>query len=166
MNRAELLEKIDSARAELNALLAQIPEESMLAPALPNGWTVKDLLAHLEAWALRAEYLYYTLAAGKPVEDEIHDADVFNAIVYKANLERTLAYIRPAEEEAFRRLRAVAETAPEEHLFEPGCFAWTQGRAFMDWIAWNTYDHYAEHLPDLQAWVQAGGPALHAGVNA
>ena len=126
----------------------------MSLPALSNGWTVKDMLAHLGAWENRADYLYQMLSRGRPVEDGVTDFNQFNAVTYQANQGRSLDVIRAEEIAAFTRLRAVAETAPEAYLFDPAQFSWTEGRPFVDWIAWNTYDHYAEHLPDLRAWLE------------
>ena len=51
--------------------------------------------------------------------------------------------------EYYEALLAIAKTAPEEDLFDPQRFAWTEGEPFYNWIAVNTYDHYADHIPDL-----------------
>uniref|UniRef100_A0A7C4PJI6 ClbS/DfsB family four-helix bundle protein n=1 Tax=Anaerolinea thermolimosa TaxID=229919 RepID=A0A7C4PJI6_9CHLR len=154
MNREQLLEKMDGGRAELEKLLKGLPEEEFLAPTLPNGWSVKDLLAHLETWAVWAEALYPTLAAGKTPE-KIGDVDETNARIFAENRERPLREVLRAEEDAFRRLRALAETAPEADLFDPLRFAWCGGQPFVNYIAWNSYDHYAEHIPDLASWRNA-----------
>jgi uncharacterized protein (TIGR03083 family) len=153
MTRDELLKRIDDGRAELTMLLARVPEERMSLPALSNGWTVKDLLGHLAAWEKRATHLYRMLSTNQTVDDGISDFNEFNAAAYQANLNRPLAVIQAEEREAFAGLRAVAEKAPEGHLFDPAQFAWTEGRPFADWIGWNSYEHYEEHLPDLRAWL-------------
>ena len=46
---------------------------------------------------------------------------------------------------------AVAQNAPEDDLFDPGRFPWTDGQPFYRFIAENTYEHYADHVPDLRA---------------
>ena len=154
MTRDELLQRIDSGRAELMGLVAQVPAGRMLEPALSNGWSVKDMLAHLGAWETRAEYLYRSLASGKDPEDTVSDFNVFNANAYAANKDMPLVEVQAAEQAAFLMLRAVAETAPEADLFDPARFPWTGGGEFTGIIAANTYDHYAEHLPDLRAWLE------------
>ena len=154
MTRDELLKRMDDGRTEFIALVARVPEESMTLPKLANGWSVKDMLAHLSTWERRAAYLYGVLSAGKAVEDGVSDLNVFNAATYAANLNRPLAEIRAEESAAFSDLRAVAETAPEAHLFDPAQFAWTEGRPFVDWISSNSYGHYLEHIPDLRAWLE------------
>jgi hypothetical protein len=154
MTRDELLKRMDNGRAEFTALVDRVPEDSMALPKLANGWSVKDMLAHLAAWERRAVYLYRVLSAGQTVDDGVTDFNVFNAATYAANLNRPLGEIRAEENAAFSDLRAVAETAPEAHLFDPAQYAWTEGRPFVDWIGWNSYDHYLEHIPDLRAWLE------------
>ncbi len=151
MTREELLKRIDDGRADLLAQLARVPAERLTQPTLANGWSVKDMLAHLATWERRVEYLYRMLSSGRPVEDGVTDSNVYNATTYEANRHRPLAEIQAEETAAFLALRTVAETAPEADLFDPARFAWTEDRAFCDWIAWNSYDHYLEHLPDLRA---------------
>lgn len=153
MNREMLLEQIDKGRRELEIVLARIPEERMSEPALANGWTIKDMLAHLEGWALRAETIYRCLSGGEEPQDAITSADDYNAKLYTANHDRALEDVLPAERAAFNKLRGIAESAPEADLFDPGRFAWTQGKAFYHWIGWNSFEHYAEHIPDLRAWL-------------
>ncbi|HCE17905.1 MAG TPA: hypothetical protein DEQ80_08610 [Anaerolinea thermolimosa] len=151
MNRAQLLEKMDGGRADLKKLLEGLSEEEFLAPALSNGWSVKDLLAHFESWEVWAKALYLTLADGKTPE-KIENVDETNARIFAENHDRPLREVLLAEEEAFRALRTLAETAPEVDLFDPLRFAWCGGQPFANYIAWNSYDHYVEHIPDLITW--------------
>jgi uncharacterized protein (TIGR03083 family) len=155
MTREELLQHIDAGRAELEAVLAQIPAERMTDPALPNGWSVKDLVAHLAAWEQRAGDLSHILAAGREVEDGVSDFNEFNARVYIENRERSLEDVLRTEPEAFLRLRNVAEKFSETDLFDPARFAFLDGMPLMQLIANNSYGHYEEHMGDLRAWIQS-----------
>ena len=86
MTRDELMAKLDGSRAELEALLARVPAERRSLPALSNGWSVKDLLAHLATWEKRVLYLYGRLSTGRPVEDTISDL-YSRGIISRAPLE-------------------------------------------------------------------------------
>lgn len=154
MTRDELMAKLDGSRAELEALLARVPAERRTLPALSNGWSVKDLLAHLATWEKRVLYLYGRLSTGRPVEDTISDLNEFNAAAYQANRDRPLAEIQAEEAQAYADLRHLAQTAPEAHLFDPAHFPWTQGMAFYEMIGNNSYGHFDEHMPDLRAWLE------------
>src|SRR5262245_17738606 len=48
-NKTELLERIRSARAALERTIAGLDDAALSAPG-PEGWAVKDHLAHLAAW--------------------------------------------------------------------------------------------------------------------
>ncbi len=49
-SKAELLERMRAGREEWDALIAQIPDSARTEPALPGGWSVKDLIAHIAAY--------------------------------------------------------------------------------------------------------------------
>ena len=149
MDRSELLAKIDDSRKSFFALLDRLTAEQMLSTTLPNGWTIKDMLAHLAAWENRAAYLYEMLAAGQEPQGE-SDFNAFNARVYSECKDLGLEFVLEDEKKAFARLRGVAATAPEEALFNPAHFAWTQGDAFEKIIGYNTYGHYEEHFEDVR----------------
>jgi hypothetical protein len=53
MNRSLFLEELRAARSEWHAALGAVPEERMLEPGLPGGWTVRDAVAHAQPGALR-----------------------------------------------------------------------------------------------------------------
>lgn len=154
MDRRELLLNMVAGRNRLDAALAGLREDQFLAPELDNGWSVKDLLAHLAFWENRVGGIYLGLVIGdmSTLEGADLSVDALNALVYERNRLTPLAQVRENESWAYQALRRLAAAAPEEHLFDPLRFAWTQGRPFVDWIAGNTYEHYAEHLPVVLAW--------------
>jgi hypothetical protein len=155
MTRAELLEQIRSRRAQLETVLVQFSPEHMLTPALPGHWSVKDVLAHLGWWAQRIVNTYHTLRQGNIPDPHLEalGIDELNAQVFAEHEGRPLAEVRREERQAYQALLALAESAPEADLFDPNRFAWTEGQPFVEWVKGNTYEHYAEHLPDLQAWL-------------
>ena len=62
---------------------------------------------------------------------------------------RTLDEVRREERATYLQLLAIAVNAPDDDLFNPQRFAWTQGQPFAEWIVNNTYGHYEEHQADL-----------------
>ncbi|MCU0281239.1 MAG: ClbS/DfsB family four-helix bundle protein, partial [Acidimicrobiia bacterium] len=48
--RADLLAAIDSELARLIAQVQQVPPADRLRPGACGEWSVKDVLAHLDAW--------------------------------------------------------------------------------------------------------------------
>jgi len=151
MDRTELLSHMHDCRAELENALKPLNKHDLSEPLLPNGWSIKDIIAHFGFWERRMVTLYEILTSGEKPEDLISDdtLDELNARVYEDNQLLPLGIVQVNELEAYEALLAIAKTAPEEDLFDPQRFAWTEGEPFYNWIAVNTYDHYADHIPDL-----------------
>lgn len=152
MDRAELIKQIHDGRAELEAALALFDESDMNEPLLPNGWSVKDVIAHIGFWEGRIVSLYGILSAGDVPKDTVtaETLDELNARVFEENQLLPLGIVRLNEQEAYQALLNVAETAPEDDLYNAERFAWTKGTPFYQFIVENTYAHYADHLPDLR----------------
>jgi hypothetical protein len=150
MNKAELLANIRAGRLQLDVSLARLSEEQMLVPALHGDWSIKDLIAHFGFWEGRIVTLYGQLSRGvEPAADE-PALDDLNAQAYAQNQARTLDEVRREERATYLQLLAIAVNAPDDDLFNPQRFAWTQVQPFAEWIVNNTYGHYEEHQADLE----------------
>lgn len=153
MDRNELLGRIRDGRAELESALALFDKRDLTEPLLDSGWSIKDIIAHIGFWEQRMVNLYDILSAGDVPQDAIdgETLDELNARVFNENRLLPLGIVQVNELTAFRMLVNIAETAPDEDLFDPGRFAWCEGEPFRNWIATNTWEHYADHVPDLRA---------------
>jgi|CXWK01.1.fsa_nt_gi hypothetical protein len=151
MDRTELLSRMRDGRAELENALKPFNQHDLSDPLLPNGWSIKDMIAHFGFWERRMVTLYGILSSGENPEDLISDdtLDELNAHVYDNNQLIPWGIVQVNEREAYEALLEIAETAPEEDLFDTQRFAWTEGEPFYNWIAVNTYGHYSDHIPDL-----------------
>lgn len=152
MNKTELLAKVTQSRAEFEALIAQFSDEQMLQPALPGGWTIKDVLAHTAWWARRGYIVITAVVDGLEPEYSLEESDLdnVNRNTYETNRLRPLAEVRSAEVESYKKLLALVESLPDEILSDPAKFAWTKGKPLSVVVEWNTFAHYDEHMPDLQ----------------
>jgi hypothetical protein len=153
MDRNELLQRIRDSRSELETEIARFDRSTLTDPVLPNGWSVKDVIAHIGFWERRIATLYEILTAGDVPQDTVDSetVDGLNARVHKENQMLPLGIVQVNEKDAYQAILAVAGNAPETDLFDPQCFPWTQGTPFYQYIVENTYEHYDDHLPDLRA---------------
>jgi hypothetical protein len=151
MDKETLISIMQTSRQQFLQTLDTIRRQSLDEPVLPQGWSIKDLLAHIGFWEARATRLFRLLKAGQLPDPEVDDlsTDEFNARNYQENRQRSWEDIRQAEESSFEALLQLVKGAMEEDLFNPERFAWTEGQPFVDWIEGNTYGHYEEHLRDL-----------------
>lgn len=151
MNRDELLKNIHAGRRELRSAFGHYNKHDMIEPLLPNGWSVKDVIAHIGFWERRVVNLYNTLAEGSVPDDPIDSLglDELNARILEDNQLVPLGIAQVNELEAYQELLHLVETAPEGDLFDPQRFAWTEGEPFYNWIIGNSYGHYADHIAEL-----------------
>jgi carboxymethylenebutenolidase len=172
MDREGLLTQMRLGRQELMDVLANVPKGQLTNPVLPNQWSVKDLLAHIGFWERRAIDLYHYFQGG-PAPDPQPGSITINELndrVYRTNRGLALEELRQFESSAYDALFRLASSVPEADLFDPHRFLATEGNPFADWIVGNAFGHYADHLPDLRAWLgmpgwiayQANGKSVRA----
>ena len=155
MNKNELIDTLNQSRADLLAAIEGLDDEAMLEPALANGWSLKDLLAHLTAWEAQLVTLLYQVAHGQtPTTIHFRQASTeeTNARWEAENrarpLEQVLSDFRAIHAQTIRRL----EPFSEADLFEPGRYAWARDYALYEWVASDSYGHERDHLEEVRAW--------------
>jgi uncharacterized protein (TIGR03083 family) len=146
--RDEALALIRERRAALDACLADVPPERMTAPGVADGWSVRDVLAHIAWWerwlvrVLRGERGALAELAQMRRDDGQQVVDRLNAATYDANRDRPLPEIladaRPAYDEALRATASQTEDA----------FA-----RYRRVVAANTWEHYDEHAEHIRDWL-------------
>jgi hypothetical protein len=160
MNKTELLDLIDSARARIDAVIARVPESRMDDIALYDAWTMKDFIAHLTFWESQVMSVYDILqAGGLPWADEENvPVDAVNAKVLTDSKTRSLEHIREEAARVHATMRDGVAGISDEILFTSGYYSWLgDDRAFQFWVEVNSYEHYDEHRPDVEAWLESQG---------
>lgn len=154
MDKLELLTTIRTTHAEIEAAVGRLRDDELLAaaPAM-EGWTRKDVVAHLEWWSDHSARVVAALCAGREPYDRSgpFDIDLHNARLLAESRSRALDDVRRGEAEAYRRVVAAVEAASDEDLFDAGRFAWLGGDALVATVAADTAEHYQEHLPQFAA---------------
>lgn len=154
-NKDELLRLIQASRTALEETLNGLSEAQVTAPG-PEGWSVKDHLAHLATWELGiAELLRRrNRFAAMQVEEAVMQGkseDEVNALIYKNHMDLPLPQILEKFRTAHQEMIQAIEALPEAELFQPyDSFVpeqWRAGRQdpIIGSIIGNTYDHFDEH---------------------
>jgi hypothetical protein len=106
-----------------------------------EGWTAKDAIGHLGAWMARGATVLRQIAAGTYREGEI-DIDAENARYLEAMrdvpLDTVHLQVAAAHAELLRAWTQLPEVTPEAAY----------------WVRKAGPEHYAEHLPRLESWVE------------
>lgn len=157
MARNAVLEPIDRGWQELNALIDSLGPSGLLLTGA-DGWAVKDHLSHIAAWeaSLLALFDGTDRAAAMGVAETEGGTDALNEQIWNRNRDRTaddaLEYFHSTHDALLKRLEAMTDA--ELHLsynhYQPNDpRAPADDRPAVEWVAGNTWEHYAEHV----AWI-------------
>jgi hypothetical protein len=154
--KAELLQFVQDGRHQFKAILNEIPQERMEEKGVETNWSVKDILAHITAWETKMTQVLGAMQTSDerpdwPVGDE--GVDALNATFYEANKNKPLAQVLTEFEASYPRALAATEAMSETDLFNPDRFAWRKGRPLWWMVAGNTFGHYWDHIPNIEAWL-------------
>jgi uncharacterized protein (TIGR03083 family) len=153
MNKGILLETIQKEREAFEASFADLTPEQMTMPSAMGEWSVKDILGHIAMWESWLVTLLYSIERGvAPKLPRSSDVDKINAQSYAEQRERpeerVVADFHAVHAQLLKRLDVVKE----RDLTDPQRFSWAKGRPLEEFVANNTYEHYAEHRPAIEAW--------------
>lgn len=144
-------------RAEYERVLAEVDEKRMLEPGLPGGWSVKDVIAHVN-W--HEQEIVVLLETRELAGSELRGlpADERNIPIHEQNKDLPLGEVLEESNRVFERLWELVSQLADEDLVQ----ASSLDQMPEDWEPWeviasNTYEHYQEHIPDILAWLAATG---------
>ena len=126
---------------ELHQLVDRLPVEQVATPGyFQEGWSAKDLLAHLASWLSEAGVVLEQMRFGTYRVEEI-DIDAMNQRFYETMKDVPLSTIGAqglaARNRMLKAWGALGDRSPEADA----------------WIRKAGAEHYAEHLPRLREWV-------------
>jgi hypothetical protein len=139
--RAELCQAEDAGWAELTATLRRFTPAQMEEPGyFPEGWSAKDLLAHIACWQAEAGQVLQQMRWGTYTPGSI-DVDALNLRFYESNKDLPLSVVRAECWAARTRMLADLGELPE---LKPEA---------EEWFVESGAAHYREHLPRLTEWL-------------
>lgn len=164
--KQELIARMDDGLAQFLTFIDQYSEEQLLNLKDEVGWNVRDHITHLAAWAegiaalLRHEDRWTAMGlVGGSVSVEEAGYDAMNEQIVIQHRQLAPAEARAQLVQAHKRVVAAIEPMPEAALMLPtdnfvAPFSGTGGRPVFGLIAGNTFGHYKQHTPWIEAIVQ------------
>jgi hypothetical protein len=159
----ELLARIADGWAALHQRITPLSSGQLTTPGPDGGWSVKDHLAHLATW----EGMLIALLEGRPIHtafgmsraeyDALESTDALNAIIAEQNRDALLEEVmRNVEETHAWLITKISALANDDlhtpiTLFQPDDPDGPDERPVLVKIIGDTYGHYAEHLPWIEA---------------
>lgn len=144
--------------------LANLSEEQIGASSLPNGWTVKDLMAHLMAWEqltiarleaarLNKEPMTPEWVKGVNLDlEETLKLKHLNAQIDDLYKDESWEIIYQGWKTNFLNVLALAEETPETALLEKEKYPWLKGYSLMTNLTGVYEHHHEDHMPAFLAW--------------
>lgn len=158
MDTQPLLQEIRERRGALEALIAQFTTQQTDNPHPPDGWSVKDVMAHVAFWENYAAQRLQEAARGETPKmlGDVDEARLnqINADALQAGRAQSLEQVQADFARVHRELIDAIQTVPQD----PNAVwwaLWPDAETPRNLIEWNTTGHYDEHGADLQKWLEA-----------
>jgi hypothetical protein len=141
INSSDLMAAEDAGWDELHALMESLdPGQAEQPGYYPEGWSAKDLLAHIGSWLAEAGAALEQISVGTYRPEEI-DIDAMNQRFIETMKDVPLQTIRAQASAARTRMLQAWHGLPQ--LTPQAVF----------WIQKAGAEHYGQHLPRLREWV-------------
>ena len=138
-----IIEKIEESYADIVRMIRNTPVAKIVEPSFPNGWSVKDVIAHVAAWEWRCAFVLEEAdASNAPLQAE-PDVEALNLEILEERRDWGWEEVEDDARVAHRALLRTIRALPPARLSDPIVY---------QAIAVETWKHYNEHIPDLKRW--------------
>jgi hypothetical protein len=157
VDKTSILNEFSTSYMALEAILTSLDKTQYFTEGVIPGWSIKDILAHIASWHHRLlRWLDAAVRNEEPTisgPDNVEEMDALNAQFYQENKTLPLDEVLADFRTSYRHILDIVQAMPEEDLMRPHRFAWTKGEPLWKAIAGDTYEHYQEHIAQIQVWL-------------
>ena len=157
IDKTSILKEMSTSYAALEEILTSLDKMQYFIEGVIPGWSIKDILAHIASWQHRLlSWLDAAVRNEKPTisgPDNVQEMDALNAQFYQVNKALPLDKVLIDFRTSHQHIMDIVQAMPEEDLMNPHRFAWSKGEPLWQAIAGDTYEHYQEHLAQIQEWL-------------
>lgn len=153
VRKPEFVARVAQSRARWDRLAGRLSPEEALLPGFCERWSLIEVLAHI-AWYERemVNLLQARSFAGSPLW--ALPLDERNARIHQDMQQLDPAAVWTLAAQTFADLMRQLDQLPEASLSDPAAFPGMPS----DWKPWeliasNTYEHYADHAQQAEAWI-------------
>lgn len=163
LNRENLIRQFESNWNELHTYLESLTKEQFTQPTDVAGWTVKDHVIHLAIWLnaslamLEGKSKRKVMDIAPEVWEQNDDAYSINVVIQQRYHDMPLTEVMQTFQQNHERMMQKIETLTEEDLqlpyshYQPDS---TEDLPIIQFIVWDTFEHYREHIPWIKAIVE------------
>lgn len=166
LDKQTLITRMNEGLSDFLAFLDQFSEAQLLEPTDAAGWNARDHITHLAVWAdgvaalLRHEDRWAAMGISEAL-GESHDFDAMNEAIVVQHRHLSPQEARRWLVNAHEQLVAAMEPLDDDGLqlsyerFVPP-FTVDDGSPIVSYIKADTYEHYEEHAPWIEALIREG----------
>lgn len=145
--KPELRSRVESDFAALLQTIQALEPAQQLEPGCCDEWSVKDVLAHLDAWhELFLEWERVGSAGGRPAMPAEgytwKDTPALNETIWQRTQHDDLDTVLTRLGNSHRRVLARIDSYPEQELFTKGRYSWTGSTSVGSYAVSATTSHY------------------------
>ncbi len=152
MDKQTFLDEIRASHAPIAAAVAALSDDDWTTVvAGMEGWTRKDVVAHIGWWSDHSARVITALREGRMPYERDPDVgiDARNRSILEEYRGRDASDVRAFEAESFDRLVAAVAAASDDELFSPRRFAWLDEETLASAVEWDSTRHYPDHVAHL-----------------
>ena len=152
MSKADFLDRVRTARGQLNETISGLSEDQMSQDLVTAEWTVKDILAHIAAWQHETMLAIQRAAAGTEPDGTIitESVDAWNAARVAERRRLPLVDVMQEFHSAYDELLVALDAWPAETA-PLGPSGWDE-TAQLWWLT----EHDVEHVEAIRAYRKRG----------
>lgn len=152
MDKAELVRTMREAHRQVADAIEQLPDERLTEPVM-DGWTGKDVVAHMAWWHEHSVQVIESLRAGREpydADDPGFALDTLNERTLREHRDDPPQLVRREFNASFSRLLAALEPLRDGDLFAGDRWPWLRGEPLAETILWDSSRHYDAHREHLE----------------
>ncbi|HWZ18062.1 MAG TPA: ClbS/DfsB family four-helix bundle protein [Ktedonobacteraceae bacterium] len=162
LDKKSILKEMGTSYAALEEILTSLDKTQYFTEGVIPGWSIKDILAHIASWQHRLlRWLDAAMRNEEPAisgPNNVEEMDALNAQFYDENKALPLDEVLTDFRTTHQHIMDIVQAMPEEDLMSPHRFAWSKGEPLWQAIAGDTYEHYREHIEQIQEWLPSTNP--------
>jgi hypothetical protein len=157
-SKKDLIDQIESEHAALLAIVESIPRSRYAeAGVWGEGWTIKDLLAHLTEWEQMFLCWYRDGLADRqpamPAEGyKWSELPRLNREIWRKHRRTSWKRVREAFDRSYEEILSLGKSLSQRQLLTPGVFPWTKKHPLTTYLGANTCSHYRAAIRILKRW--------------
>lgn len=142
-----LLESLKRDHERFDILVHRLSDEQQLAPISPEGWAVKDFLAHMAHWKAVTHALLVAYTHDQPLPEVTPSGDETNAEMRQQDAKRSLQDVHQYWEDFHTHLlHLVVDELDDKRLAETVRPPWGGDEEQICVIVAEIIDHDREHF--------------------